>query len=113
MILVFHWLELKVSVRKNFLAEVSLAIGSAHAAWCVLQTWLMCRQQEGEAKLIFVSAISYPVPSEKPSYSKVSPGVNLLIAWFSSTPLIHCSNLLQISTKRKKKKCFPISNRNP
>lgn len=64
----------------------------------------MCRWQEGKAKLIFVSFISYPVPSEKPSCSKVSPGVNLLIAWFSSTPLIPWSNLLQNSTKRKKEK---------
>lgn len=49
--------------------------------------------QEGEAKLIFVSLISHMVPSEKPSCSKVSPDVNLLIAWFPSTPLIHWSNL--------------------
>lgn len=54
-------------------------------------------------KLIFVSLISYMVPSEKPSCSKVSPDVNLLIAWFPSTPLIHWSNLSSDLNKGKKK----------
>lgn len=79
---------------------------------CFANMWPMCRWQEGEAKPILVSLISYPVPSEKPSCSKVSRGVNLLIAWFSFTPLIHWPNLSSNFNKEKKrKKCvfpFPI-----
>lgn len=70
---------------------------------CFAKMWLMWGWQEGEAKLIFVSLISYMVPSEKPSCSKVSPDVNLLIAWFPSTPLIHWSNLSSGLSKGKKK----------
>lgn len=71
---------------------------------CFAKMWLMWGWQEGEAKLIFVSLISYMVPSEKPSCSKVSPDVNLLIAWFPSTPLIHWSNLSSGLSKGKKTK---------
>lgn len=74
---------------------------------CFAKMWLMWGWQEGEAKLIFVSLISYTVPSEKPSCSKVSPDVNLLIAWFPSTPLIHWSNLPSDLNKGKKKSVFP------
>lgn len=70
---------------------------------CFANMWLMCRRQEGETKLIFVSLISYPGPSEKSSCSKISPGVNLPIALFSSTPLIHWSNLSSNFNKEKKR----------
>lgn len=50
-----------------------------------------------------VSLISYPGPSEKPSCSKISPGLNLPIALFSSTPLIHWTNLSSNFNKETKR----------
>lgn len=73
---------------------------------CFAKMWLMWGWQEGEAKLILVSLISNTAPSKKPSCSKVSPDVNLLIAWFPSPPLIHWSNLSSDLYKKKKKFVF-------
>lgn len=79
---------------------------------CFAKMWLMWGWQEGEAKLILVSLISNTAPSKKPSCSKVSPDVNLLIAWFPSPPLIHWSNLSSDLYKEKKNTCFLICSRN-